>query len=157
MSALTEFLTEMSFLREGFALRAREVRDLMRSEGTSFILVSSADSVGLQAARSVAREIVARDFELGHVVFNRAFIPEVALSAHAPPDYPPRLASLAPKLSRMHRTLAEEQARKRSTIEAFCRDYPVRAWALPEATRALGNPSALAAWIEQGREEGVVR
>lgn len=151
VSALAEFLTEMSFLREGFALRATAVRDLMRSEGTSFVLVSSADSVGLQAARSVAAEVVARDFQLAHVVFNRAFIAEVPLSGEAQPQYPARLASLAPKLSRMRVAFADEQARKRANIEAFCRDYSVRAWVLPEATRALGNPSALAAWIEQGR------
>ena len=46
VSALTEFLTEMAFLREGFAERARDVRDLMRSPSASFVLVSSADSVG---------------------------------------------------------------------------------------------------------------
>lgn len=32
VATLTEFLTEMAFLREGFAERARDVRDLMRSE-----------------------------------------------------------------------------------------------------------------------------
>lgn len=153
VSALTEFLAEMSFLREGFAMRAKEVRDLMRSDSTSFVLVSSADSVGLQAARSVAAEIVARDFELSHVVFNRAFVAEAALSGDGPPEYPARLAALAPKLARMRAEIAEEQARKRSNIEAFCSDYPVRAWALPEATRTLGNPSALAAWIEQCRPQ----
>ncbi len=157
VSALTEFLTEMSFLREGFAARAREVRDLMRSDSTSFVLVSSADSVGLQSARSVAAEVVARDFQLAHVVFNRAFISEVALSREPRPEYPARLAALAPKLRQMHTELAKEQARKRSNIEAFCRDHSVRAWALPEATRTLGNPSALAAWIEQGRPQPSVR
>jgi anion-transporting ArsA/GET3 family ATPase len=153
VSALTEFLTEMSFLQEGFSVRASEVRDLMRSDNTNFVLVSSADSVGLQAARSVASELVARDFRLAHVVFNRTFIAEAALSGGGPPEYPERLAGLAPKLAAMQTALANEQARKRSNIEAFCRDYPVRAWALPEATRMLGNPSALAAWIELGRPE----
>jgi anion-transporting ArsA/GET3 family ATPase len=156
VSALTEFLTEMSFLREGFAVRAKEVRDLMRSESASFVLVSSADSVGLQAARSVAEEVVARDFELTQVVFNRAFVAEAALLGSASNEYPARLASLAPTLSRMHAAFAEEQARKRANIEAFCRDYSVQAWALPEAMRTLGNPGALAAWIEQGRlQQGV--
>jgi anion-transporting ArsA/GET3 family ATPase len=151
VTALTKFLTEMSFLREGFAMRATEVRDLMRSAMTSFVLVSSADSVGLEAARSVAAEVVARDFELAQVVFNRAFIAEASASSDVTPEYPARLAALAPKLARMRSALAEERSRKRANIEAFCQEYPVPAWALPEATRALGNPSALAAWIEQGR------
>lgn len=151
VSALTEFLTEMSFLREGFAARAQEVADLMRSSNTSFVLVSSADSVGLQAARSVAAEVVARDFELDHVVFNRAFIADVALSPDALATYPPQLATLGPKIAEMRAMLIEEQSRKRSNIEAFRADYPVCAWALPEATRPLGDPSALAGWIERGR------
>lgn len=153
VSALTEFLTEMSFLREGFAERAKDVADLMRSEQATFVLVSSADSMGLRAARSVAAEVVARDFKLGHVVFNRAFIAEAVLSGEEPREYPPRLAPLAPKLRRMRSALAEEQRRKRVNVEGFCRDYSVRAWTLPEATRALGTPSALASWMEEGRME----
>lgn len=151
VSALTEFLSEMSFLREGFAARAQEVADLMRSSSTSFVLVSSADSVGLQAGRSVAAEVVARDFELDHVVFNRAFIADVVLRSDAPTSYPPQLAALGAKMDEMRAVLIAEQSRKRSNIEAFCADYPACAWELPEATRPLGDPSALAGWIERGR------
>lgn len=156
VSALTEFLTEMSFLREGFATRAKEVADLMKSDQASFVLVSSADSMGLRAARSVAAEILAREFKLGEVVFNRAFIAEAAHAGTEPPDYPPRLASLAPKLSRMRSALAAEQASKHANVDAFCRDYSVRAWTLPEATRALGTPSALASWMKAGRVHSAV-
>ena len=151
VAALTEFLTEMSFLREGFARRAGEVRDLMRSQSARFILVSSADSVGIEAAKSVAREVIGRDFGLAYAVFNRAFIAGVRLSGEEAPPYPARLGALAPKLLEIRRTFVREEAVKRANIEAFCRDYAIDAWALPEATRALGNPTALAAWIEQAR------
>ena len=151
VSALTEFLTEMAFLREGFAERAEEVRDLMRSPSTRFILVSSADSVGIEAANSVAAEVVGRDFELAHVVFNRAFVPEIGRADHAPVRYPDSLAALAPKLERMRALLTQEEARKHSNIIAFCETQEARAWSLPEATRPLGDTSALAAWIEGGR------
>ena len=151
VSALTEFLTEMAFLREGFATRAREVDALMRSPATSFALVSSADSVGIQAARSVAEEVVGRQFELSHAVFNRSFIPETDPSLPAGDPLPPRLASLAPKLERMRASFEEEQARKRANLDAFCADYPVPTWMLPEATRPLGASSALAAWISLAR------
>jgi anion-transporting ArsA/GET3 family ATPase len=151
VSALTEFLTEMAFLREGFAERARDVRDLMRSPSTSFVLVSSPDSVGIEAARSVAAEVVGRDFELAHVVFNRAFIPEIGRADHAPASYPDSLAALVPKLERMRAALVEEQEQKHSNIVAFCAEQGTGAWSLPEATRPLGDTSALAAWIEQGR------
>jgi len=151
VSALTEFLTEMAFLREGFSERAKEVRDLMRSASTSFVLVSSADSLGMEAAKSVAAEVRSRDFTLAHLVFNRAFIPEATLSSAHPVNYPERLAALAPKLERMRALLTAEEERKRSNIVAFCDEHGVGAWSLPEARRPLGDPSALAAWIEQAR------
>ena len=151
VSALTEFLTEMAFLREGFAERAKEVRDLMRSSSTSFVLVSSADAIGMEAARSVAAEVLSRDFELAQVVFNRAFIPETGFSSGVKAHYPDRLAALGPKLERMRALLTAEQEQKRSNMVAFCTEQGVGAWSLPDATRPLGDTSALAAWIAQGR------
>ena len=156
VAALTEFLNEMAFLREGFAERAKDVRDLMRSSSTAFVLVSSADSVGIEAAKSVAAEVIGRDFELGHVVFNRAFVPGIGGARHTPVTYPDRLAALAPKLERMRALLIEEEERKRSNIAAFSKEHGADAWSLPEATRPLGDTSALAAWIEQGRPVGPV-
>ena len=151
VSALTEFLTEMAFLREGFAERAKEVRELMRSSDTSFVLVSSADAIGMEAARSVTAEVLSRDFELAQVVFNRAFIPEAGRPSSAKVSYPNRLAALAPKLERMRALLTAEEEQKRCNMLAFCAEHGIGAWSLPEATRPLGDPSALAAWIEQGR------
>jgi anion-transporting ArsA/GET3 family ATPase len=154
VAALTEFLTEMAFLREGFATRATEVRDLMRSPSTSFVLVSSADSVGIEAAKSVAAEVAARDFEVACVVFNRAFIPEAGPGVRGPVTYPASLAALAPKLEQMRTLLAQEEEQRRSDIVAFCTECRANGWFLPEATRPLGDTSALAAWIERARPVG---
>jgi anion-transporting ArsA/GET3 family ATPase len=151
VSALTDFLSEMAFLREGFSARAKEVRDQMRSPSTSFVLVSSPDSVGIEAAKSVAAEVRSRDFELAQVVFNRAFIPEAAHPSADPVSYPDRLAALAPKLERLRAQLTAEEEQKRSNIVAFCDEHGVGAWCLPEARRPLGDPSALAGWMEQAR------
>ncbi len=151
VTALTGFLSEMAFLREGFAKRARDVRDTMRSFETEFILVSLADPVGVAATRSVANEIARRGFTLGHVVFNRAFIAEVEVTDVGSGRYPPALAELAPTLETMHAWLTDEQTRKRAIIEEFCREQNHPAWILPEATRPLGNTSALFAWISAGR------
>ncbi len=152
VSALTEFLTEMAFLREGFAERAKEVQELMRSSSSIFVLVSSADAAGLEAAKSVAAEIRSRDFELAHVVFNRAFIPRTARPMPTKVPYPDRLAALAPKLERMRASLNAEEAQKHANMVAFVTNLGLAAWALPEAIRPLGDPSALAAWIHQGRQ-----
>lgn len=151
VAALTDFLGEMAFLREGFSERARDVRDTMRSSDTEFILVSSADSVGVEAARSVADEVVRRGFVLGHIVFNRAFIPGVEVAGVGDGRYPPALAKLAPTLERMGVWFADEQARKRVIIEKFCREQSRGAWILPEATKPLGSRLALSAWISAGR------
>ncbi|MBT8470154.1 MAG: AAA family ATPase [Deltaproteobacteria bacterium] len=151
VSALTEFLTEMAFLRQGFSERAREVRELMRSPSTRFVLVSSADAMGMEAAKSVAAEVQGRGFELAQLVFNRAFISEAARACDDPVSYPERLAALAPKLRRLRVSLSNEEKQKRSNIVAFCSEHGVAAWALPEARRPLGDPSALVAWIEQAR------
>ena len=151
VSALGEFLSEMAFLREGFADRARQVRDLMRSSSTSFVLVSSGDRLGVETADSVLTEVTSRGFEIATVVFNRAFIPEAGRIAPAGVAYPDRLAALAPKLRRMRTLLMEEEEQKRSNMLAFSGRHAVGAWSLPEATRPLGDTSALAAWIEQAR------
>jgi anion-transporting ArsA/GET3 family ATPase len=141
----------MAFLREGFSARAKDVRELMQSTSTNFVLVSSADSIGLEAARSVSAEVRSRGFELAQVVFNRAFISEAARPSANRVAYPERLASLAPKLERIRALLSAEEDRKRSNIAAFCNEYRVGAWCLPEARRPLGDPSALAAWIAQAQ------
>ena len=154
VTALTEFLVEMAFLREGFADRAREVRDLMRSSSTSFVLVSSADPVGIEAAKSVAAEVEARDFELACVMFNRAFIPDVGRRDRGPVTYPESLAALAPKLEQMRTMLVQEEEQRRANIVALCEELGAPGWCLPEATRPLGDPSALAAWIERARPAG---
>jgi anion-transporting ArsA/GET3 family ATPase len=151
VSALTEFLTEMSFLRDGFAARARDVQAFMRSSQTRFILVSSADSVGLEAARSVAREVRSRGFALAHVVFNRGFIEGIGALDASPPDYPERLASIADKLRSMHASAAREQARKAANMAGLRRELDAVGWALPEATRPLAHPQALEAWLRRGR------
>lgn len=151
VAALTEFLTEMAFLREGFAERASDLDQLMRSPKTRFVLVSSAEPVGIDAARSVAAEVDERGFRLGHVVFNRAFIPGVDASSVRSDGYPPSLARLAPKLRQMRVWLAAEHARKTSSMTALRAEIGVPTWALPEVNRPLGSTSALAAWIAEVR------
>ena len=84
-------------------------------------------------------------------MFNRAFIPEVGRADRGPVRYPPSLAALAPKLERMRALLVQEQVQKRADTIAFCEERGVPGWSLPEATRPLGDASALAAWIERAR------
>ena len=151
MSALTEFLTEMSFLRDGFAERARDVQAFMRSPGTRFILVSSADSVGLEAARSVAAEVRSRGFALDHAVFNRGFLEGLGSLDGDPPDYPDRLEPLGDKLRAIRIVVADEQRRKAENMARLRDELDALGWALPESTRPLADPSALSEWLARGR------
>lgn len=155
VTALTEFLTEMAFLREGFATRAKQVHDLMRTEKTRFVLVSSADAMGIAAAASVAREVDERGFALASVVFNRAFVSQSGSASSADVAYPDSLASIAPTLRRMRELVIAEQGRKHANMVAFTEGHQLSAWALPEATRPLGDTSALSAWVERARPVGL--
>jgi len=154
VSALAEFLTEMSALREGFAERAREVQAFMRSPQARFVLVSSADSGGVDAARSVATEVRSRAFVLDSVVFNRGFIEGVGKLGDETAEYPERLAAVAEKLRGMRSAVVREERRKAENMAKLRRDLDVMGWALPESTRPLADLRALSAWLEQGRPVG---
>jgi hypothetical protein len=54
----------------------------------------------------------------------------------------------------MRTLLVQEEEQRHSNIVAFCEELGARGWCLPEATRPLGDPSALAAWIERARPVG---
>jgi hypothetical protein len=51
----------------------------------------------------------------------------------------------------MRSSMTAEQRQKHANMVAFASTNQVGAWALPEATRPLGDTSALAAWIACGR------
>jgi hypothetical protein len=123
----------------------------MRSTSTKFVLVSTADAVGIEAARSVAAELASRDFAISALVCNRSFIPELGTRGREATTYPARLAALVPKLERMRTLLTDEDERKRANMVALSSELGVPGWALPEASRSLAHTSALATWIERAR------
>ncbi|MGB5810300.1 MAG: ArsA-related P-loop ATPase [Polyangiales bacterium] len=149
LTALTGFLSEMAFLREGFAERARDVRDRMRSADTEFVLVASADAMGVQAARSVADEIGRRGFSLGHAVFNRGFIPVSTRTQGTLSSYPAEIEEHAPTLVEMIAWARAEQAQRRAAVVEFQDEYAPPVWVLPESMRPLGDITALSAWIRE--------
>lgn len=151
VAALTEFLSEMAFLSEGFAERATDVGELMRSAATSFVLVSSPDEAGVEAAKSVANEVADRGFRLAHLVFNRAFIPQIEMATDHSVTYPPSLAPLGAKLRQMREWLVAEQVQRDAIMASLHQELGVPTWAMPEASRPLGSTSALADWMARAR------
>ena len=153
VGALTEFLGEMGFLREGFSVRAREVEEIMRGSETSFALVCSAEPGGVKAGSWVADQLEERGLSVDSVVFNRAFLPEfrgqVVRAPDSDADYPVELVGLVPKLNDIYESLATEQHGRDERLRSFLdRPHkPANAWRLPETMRALGSTEALAQWI----------
>ena len=153
VGALTEFLGEMGFLREGFSIRAKEVEEIMRGSETSFTLVCSAEPGGVKAGSWVADQLEERGLPVESVVFNRAFLPEfhgrVAQAPDSGANYPVDLIDLVPKLKGIHESVATEQRNRDQRLRSFLdRPHaPASAWRLPEAMRALGSTEALAQWI----------
>jgi len=151
VSALTGFLKEMAFLREGFADRARTLRDLMRTAETDFVLVTAADPVAVRAARSVTDEVRRRELELGQVVFNRAFAPELEKVADLAEPAAPSLERFRERLLLIQQWLVGEEARRGDAVRDYCEATESDCWLLPESTRALGSTEALLGWIAQAR------
>jgi arsenite-transporting ATPase len=163
VGALTEFLSEMSFLSDGFLERARGLGEFMRSDETEFVLVCAADPTGALAGRSVAEALQRLDLSLSCVVFNRAFVSHLAASCSAipprPASYPAELSELAPELEAMHQAFVSEQARRDRGVRDFYEGFETSApgWRLPESTRPLGRTDQLAEWIRKARPVAVPR
>ncbi len=157
VGALTEFLSEMSFLSDGFLERARGLGESMRSDQTAFVLVCAADPAGARAGRSVVEALRQLGLSLHHVVFNRAFVSDLAPSCREIPataeSYPAELSELAPVLGAMHRAFVSEQARRDRGVLDFYEGLQPSApgWRLPESTRPLGRTAQLLEWIRSGR------
>ena len=73
---LSEFFSVLAHLREGFAARARRVREILAEPSTAFVLVASPWASSLDDAAHLRDELAARDVALDALVFNRAYLPE---------------------------------------------------------------------------------
>lgn len=68
---IAEFFVLFQTMEAGFVARAREVERLLTDDGTTFVVVSTAESAPLREARFMVDELQRRRMPLGAVVLNR--------------------------------------------------------------------------------------
>ena len=71
MQDIAEFFVLFQTMEAGFVARAREVERLLTDDGTTFVVVSTAESAPLREARFMVDELQRRRMPLGAVVLNR--------------------------------------------------------------------------------------
>ena len=140
LSELTEFLSQMSALMEGFKTRAAETTALIRSEQAHFVLITAPASDAPQSVSESAEAMQSRGCRVSALIVNR-MMPPVAL----PADTRALTALLqeaglsnkaAGALSERIRDSAAEAARFAEADEAVLRQLEQR-WASTLAVEAV--------------------
>ncbi|NQW62559.1 MAG: hypothetical protein HQ461_06990, partial [Deltaproteobacteria bacterium] len=81
LNELTEFLSQMSALMEGFKVRAAETTALIRSEQAHFVLITAPASDAPQSVSESAEAMQSRGCRVSALIVNR-MMPPVALPAN---------------------------------------------------------------------------
>lgn len=104
LDEIISFLEAFATLREGFAMRARRVDDILREASTSFVLVSSASPASADDAAWLRHDLERRQVPIAAVVFNGSYVavdpnaPDRLINALPRDDFDARWARLAPHL-----------------------------------------------------------
>ena len=72
---IAEFFVLFQAMEKGFVARAREVEALLGDPRTTFVVVSTLEAAPAHEAAYLARELLARDYDLGAIVANRVLPP----------------------------------------------------------------------------------
>ena len=72
---IADFFVLFQAMEKGFVARAREVEALLGDARTTFLVVSTLETAPAHEAAYLARELLARDFDLGAIVANRVLPP----------------------------------------------------------------------------------
>jgi len=72
---IADFFVLFQAMEKGFVARAREVEALLGDPRTTFLVVTTLETAPAHEAAFLARELVARDYNLGAVVANRVLPP----------------------------------------------------------------------------------
>ena len=101
---IAEFFILFQTLSEGFVARAEEVQRLLADRRSTFIVVSTLETVPVREAETFMRLLPAKGFHLGGLVFNRV------LTAYLlSPGLAPRAARLCEKAGELASALCAEE------------------------------------------------
>jgi len=101
LTDISEFFLSMQAMYGGFVQRANSVARLMADERTSFVVVSSSETVPLREAEFFTAELAKRKLSIGAIVLNKALPrsisdPAAAKTAH---ELESRREQLAPRIA----------------------------------------------------------
>ena len=72
---IADFFVLFQAMEKGFVARAREVEALLGDPRTTFLVVSTLETAPAHEAAFLARELLARDYDLGAIIANRVLPP----------------------------------------------------------------------------------
>jgi hypothetical protein len=72
---IADFFVLFQAMEKGFVARAKEVEALLADDRTTFLVVSTLETAPAHEAAYLARELLARDCDLGAIVANRVLPP----------------------------------------------------------------------------------
>ena len=72
---IADFFVLFQAMEKGFVARAREVEALLGDDRTTFLVVSTLETAPAHEAAFLARELLARDYDLGAIIANRVLPP----------------------------------------------------------------------------------
>ncbi|MEM9034683.1 MAG: ArsA-related P-loop ATPase [Actinomycetota bacterium] len=112
------FFQAFAGMEDGFRDRAAQVDELLRADGTSFVVVSSPRAEAITESTHLAKELRARDLRIETVVVNMLHeqLPPVAV----PDDVPDAVTGLAAR----HRQLARLADRERTEVRPLLAAAP---------------------------------
>ena len=90
---IADFFVLFQAMEKGFVARAREVEALLGDPRTTFLVVSTLETAPAHEAAFLARELLARDYDLGAIIANRVLPP--ALTRRGAATSAKRLAEAA--------------------------------------------------------------
>ena len=125
LEQLADFMLAMSSMNESFRQRARQVRALLASEETAFVLVTTPQLERLQEAVEFHTELQQNHMHVAAVVVNQV------TAAPSPRDFSDASVLQSPLREKVQRTLqensalADEDAKAMAQLEANCRPTPL--------------------------------
>ena len=125
LEQLADFMLAMSSMNESFRQRARQVRALLASEETAFVLVTTPQLERLQEAVEFHTELQQNHMHVAAVIVNQV------TAAPSPRDFSDASVLQSPLREKVQRTLqensalADEDAKAMAQLEANCRPTPL--------------------------------
>ena len=127
LADITEFFLSLESMYGGFVERANAVQQLLGDERTSFLIVSTSETVPLREAEFFADELVKRNLDIGAVVMNKVL--PISLSDPAVNDVAQQFIDqrdvISERLSHLLKTDEERLRRVLATISESFDDFAV--------------------------------